>query len=331
MRKVVITDRPLPHVEEERKIIEAAGGVLHVHDCRSEKELRKAVEGAYIIQVNLARLDRDLILSLKGTKGIVRYGIGYDNVDVAAATQKGIYLANAAGYCAIEVAEHTISLLLAMTRRIAEFDRYVRSGSYKDTSGYKHYLPIPRLAGKKVGIIGFGKIGREVARRLLAFGVSLFVHDPYLPRDAGDDLLGHVTITDLDTLLRESDIITIHAPRTQETEGMIGEEELGIMKPTALLLNAARGGIVNEKALAEAVASGRIGGAAVDTLTVEPPPESNPLLGQPRILVTPHVAWYSEEAVLDLERIVAGQTAEMLRGKTPTNLVNRELAQLHSG
>jgi D-3-phosphoglycerate dehydrogenase len=324
-RKVVITDRPLPHIEEERRIVEEAGGRLEVHDARTQGELREIVAGAYVILANLAKLDRAVIEGLEGTRGIVRYGVGYDSVDVEAATERGIYVANVPGFCTVDVAEHTIGLLLSLTRKIPQLDRYVREGGYSDTSGYKLHRPMPRLAGKRAGIIGFGNIGREVARRLLAFGVSVAVYDPYMKREAAGQLAGEVESLDLEALLRQSDVVTIHAPLTPETRGMIGERELAMMRQTSFLLNASRGGIVVEEDLAAAVRDGTIAGAAVDTLSAEPPSPDHPLLGIPGILVTPHLAWYSEESVMDLERGAAEQAAQILLGGVPTNLVNRSL------
>ncbi len=324
-RKVVVTDRPLPHIEEERRIVEEAGGRLEVHDARTQGELREIVGGAYVILANLARLDRAMIEGLEGTRGIVRYGVGYDSVDVEAATERGIYVANVPGFCTLDVAEHTVGLLLSLTRKIPQLDRYVREGGYSDTSGYRLYRPMPRLAGKRAGVIGFGSIGREVAARLLALGVSVAVYDPYLKMEAMGHLAGEVKMVDLEALLKQSDVITIHAPLTAETRDMIGERELAMMKPTALLLNVSRGGIVVEEDLAGAVRDGTIAGAAVDTLSAEPPAPDHPLLGIPGILVTPHLAWYSEESVMDLERGAAEQAAQILGGGGPTNLVNRSL------
>ncbi len=323
-RKVVITDRPLPHVEEERRIINEAGGYLEAHDARTPDELQEIVAGAYVILANLARVDRTVIGRLAGTKGIVRYGVGYDSVDVEAATEKGIYVANVPGFCTLDVAEHTMALILSLTRKIPQLDTYVRGGRYVDTSGYKLHRPMHRLAGKRAGIIGFGNIGREVARRLLAFGLSVAAYDPYLGEGAMGDLAAKVEVLDLRSLLQQSDIVTIHAPLTAETRGMIGERELGMMKPTAFLLNVSRGGIVREEDLAKAVRSGSIAGAALDTLSTEPPPPDHPLLGLANVLVTPHLAWYSEESVMDLERAAAGQAAQIIRGEVPTNLVNRD-------
>jgi len=323
--KVIITDRPLPHVEEERRIIERAGGYLEVHDVRSRDELVSALPGTHVVMANLAVMDREMIMNLDGVRGIVRYGVGYDAIDVEAATERGIYVANVPGFCNLDVAEHTMGLLLSLSRKIPEFDSFVREGRYVDTSGYKIFRPIPRLAGRRAGIIGFGNIGREVARRMLAFGLSVMVHDPYM--DAGDleDLCGRVELVDLETLLRQCDVVTVHAPLNEETTGMIGREQLELMKESSLLLNVARGGIVVEEELAVAVKSGIIAGAGVDTLSSEPPPPDNPLLGLERVLVTPHIAWYSEESVMDLEMVAAGQAAQILRGEVPKNLVNREL------
>jgi len=324
-RKVVITDRPLTHIELEREIVSKAGGELEVHDCKDRDELTSALRHAYVALVNLAPIDRAVITGLSETKGIIRYGIGYDNVDVKAATEKGIYFANVPGYCTVDVAEHTLGLILSLTRRIPELDSYVRRGLYIDTSGWKHYRPMLRLAGKAVGLVGLGRIGREVAKRLLAFDASVLVYDPYLKPDGLGDLAGTVSPVDLASVLRKSDIISIHVPLTTETRGMIGRKELAMMKKTAYLLNASRGGIVDEAALARAVESGVIAGAALDTLASEPPARDSPVLNRDRILVTPHVAWYSEESVIELERRAAEQAAQILRGEAPTHLVNVEL------
>jgi D-3-phosphoglycerate dehydrogenase len=324
-KRVIITDRPLPHVDEERRIVEEAGGDLDVHDVRTRDELLSILPDTYVVMANLAGMDREMILGLEGTRGIVRYGVGYDAIDVEAATEMGIYVANVPGFCNLDVAEHTLGLLLSLSRKIPEFDSFVRGGKYVDTSGYKKHRPIPRLAGKTAGIIGFGNIGKEVARRMLAFDLTVLVHDPYLDMRTLGDLEERVQLTDLETLMGRSDVVSIHAPLNDETRGMIGREQLELMKETALLLNVARGGIVDEEELASVVKSGRIAAAAVDTLSSEPPPPDNPLLGMDKILVTPHIAWYSEESVMDLETMAATQAAQILRGDVPTNLVNREL------
>jgi len=323
-RKAVITDRPLPHVEEERRIVEEAGGCLEVHDARTREEVRSIIRDAYVIMDNLAVIDREMITELAKTRGIVRYGVGYDSIDIRAATEKGIFVANVPGFCTPDVAEHTVGLILSLTRKIPEFDAFVRGGRYSDTSGYKILRPIPRLSGKKAGIIGLGNIGREVTRRLLAFGLEILAYDPYVGKDLGG-LEERVQVTDLPSLLRASDVVTIHAPLTRETKGMIGRRELALMKRSAFLVNVARGGIVDEAALAQAVKSKQISGAAVDTLSSEPPPPDHPLLGLPNVLVTPHIAWFSEESVMDLERRAAGQAAQIIKGEVPTHLVNREL------
>ena len=324
-RKVVITDRPLTHIDLEKDIVSKAGGELEVHDCKDRDELALALRQATVALVNLAPIDRAIIAGLDETKGIIRYGIGYDNVDVKAATEKGIYVANVPGYCTVDVAEHTLGLILSLTRRIPELDSYVRRGLYTDTSGWKLYRPMPRLAGKTVGLLGLGRIGSEVARRLLAFDASVLVCDPYLKPGGLGDLAGKVSLLDLASVLRRSDIISIHVPLNAETRGMIGRKELAMMKKTAFLLNASRGGIVDEAALARAVEAGVIAGAALDTLASEPPARDSPVLNRSRILITPHTAWYSEESVVELERRAAEQAAQILRGEAPTHLINVEL------
>jgi len=323
--KVVITDRPLKHVDLERSIIERAKGTLEVYDVRRPSELCSVVSDADVVMVNLSKLDRIVIRCMKRARGIVRYGVGYDNIDVGAATERGIMVANVPSFCAREVAEFTLALMLAVKRRLLGFLKYVESGQYVDTSGWKQQGPITSLSGKTVGIVGFGRIGREVARRLSGFDVEILVHDPYLDPRIYQGLPFPVRVVSLDELLASSDVVTLHVPLSEETRGLIGRDQLSMMKRTAYLINVSRGGIVDEDALADAVRSGIIAGAAVDTLSREPPNGNNPLIGVEGILVTPHVAWYTEESILELEKTAARQAAQILAGETPDNLVNPEV------
>ena len=323
--KVVITDRPLKHVDLERSIIERAGGVLKVYDVRRLSELCSVVSDADVVMVNLSKLDRRVIRCMKRAKGIVRYGVGYDNIDVGAATERGIMVANVPSFCAREVAEFTVALMLALKRRLIGFLKYVESGQYVDTSGWKQQGEITSLSGKTVGIVGFGRIGREVARRLSGFDVDILVHDPYLDPRICQDLPFPVRVVSLDELLTSSDVVTVHVPLSEETRRLIGRDQLSMMKRTAYLINVSRGGIVDEEALADAVRRRIIAGAAVDTRSREPPNGNNPLIGVEGILVTPHVAWYTEESILELEKTAAQQAAQILAGETPDNLVNPEV------
>jgi D-3-phosphoglycerate dehydrogenase len=251
-------------------------------------------------------------------KIIARYGIGVDNVDLDAATKKNIFVTNVV-YDICDVADHTIMLMLALTRKIFRVEESIKRFEWD----WKNFHPIPRIKGKTVGIIGLGRVGRQVAKRLQGFDVHLLAYDPYIPRDVFTTY--HAEQADLRTLLEQSDIVTIHVPLNKETKGMISTTELKAMKTKAMLINAARGGIVDEKALLKALEKKEIAGAGLDVLEHEPITKDNPLLQYENVIITPHMGWYSEDTVDEVQRIAAEQVLQCLLGKIPTNLMNPEV------
>jgi D-3-phosphoglycerate dehydrogenase len=246
-----------------------------------------------------------------------------DNIDIQAATEMGIYVANVPDYCIGTVAEHTFALLFALTRKVILADRIVKNANWKIWTQQPTELMGTDLEGKVLGLIGMGNIGSAVAIRAKAFGMKVIAYDPYLEKDRAKLL--DVELVDLDTLLKNSDFVSIHAPLTPETRGMIGEQELKKMKRTAYLINTSRGPIVKESALYEALKNRWIAGAALDVYEKEPPDRDNPLFKLDNVVLTPHIAWYTEEALKRLKRSVAEEAIRILNGMPPKNLVNKEV------
>ena len=220
-------------------------------------------------------------------------------------------------YCVDEVSDHAMALLLAWNRRIVELDRSVRTTGW---GSVPLTMRMMRLRGKTLGIVGYGRIGRAVAVKAQAFGFEIVVSDPTM--DTREAEKEGVRLVDLATLMRESDFVSLHAPGTPATVGLIGRAELDLMKPDAFLINCARGSLIDEDALYDALSSGRIAGAGVDVLTDLAPPPGDRLFALDNLLVTPHTAFYSQEATLELERRAVGEVASVLQGNMPDNLVN---------
>ncbi|MEM0457146.1 MAG: C-terminal binding protein [Nitrososphaerota archaeon] len=320
-KKVLITE-PTPFIEEEWKILEKYAAVRLAKGI-TEDDLLAEVKDVDVMLVVYAKITKRIIESAPRLKGIVRYGIGLDNVDIRAATEMGVYVANVPDYCIGTVAEHTFALLLALARKIILADRIIKSASWKVWTQQPIELMGTDLEGKVLGLIGIGNIGSAVAIRAKAFGMKVIAYDPYIEKDRASSL--GVELVDLDTLLKNSDFVSIHAPLTPETRGMIGEQELKKMKKTAYLINTSRGPIVKEDALYKALRDGWIAGAALDVYENEPPNTNNPLFKLDNVVLTPHIAWYTEEALKRLKRSVAEDTIRILNGMPPKNLVNKDV------
>jgi D-3-phosphoglycerate dehydrogenase len=248
---------------------------------------------------------------------ISRYGVGVDNIAVETATEEGIVVTYVPDYCVDEVSDHVMALLLTWNRQIGFYDEVARQGRW---GGTPSPIPLVRLRGQKLGIIGLGRIGRLVAAKAQAFGLEVVAHDPYLVD--GDSLPPGVKSVDLLSLLSESDYITIHTPLNDATRGLIRTEELSLMKPTAYIINCARGPIIDEAALYAALRDRRIAGAGLDVLEEAAPSAGNPLFQLDNLLVTPHVAFLSRQSVHDLEVRTAQSAADVLQGRMPQFVVN---------
>jgi D-3-phosphoglycerate dehydrogenase / 2-oxoglutarate reductase len=281
---------------------------------------REIIRDADVLMVTLQKVTAEVLDAMPHCKFISRLGVGLDSIDLAAATKRKIWVANVPDYGVDEVSLHAISLMLSQLRSIPRLVANTQQGVW-DSSVMR---PIHRFSGQTLGILGFGRIGRSLAQKASGFGLKILAYDPYL--DAAAIQAAGAQSADLDTILSESDFISLHLPLTDETQHLINAKTLATMKPTAYIVNTARGGLIDETALLVAVQGGRLRGAALDVLSAEPPPKDNAilqaLLKEERILVTPHVAWYSEEAMIDMHRRGSEDVVRVLRGEKPRTPVN---------
>ncbi len=315
---VIHTDPHHTDFRHEQAELDAIGATLRPLNVTSEAEVAAACRDADALLVTYAKIGKVALAGMPKLKIVVRTGVGYDSLDVPAATERKVMVANVPDYCISDLAEHTMALLLTWWRRTAELDQQVR------TEGWGRPLkPVYRLEGKTLGILGMGRMGQAVAARARGFGLKLVGYDPYTP-SAAFAAVG-VEPVSLDSLLRTSDIVTIHALLSAETRGIICQKTLRQMKPTALIVNTARGGLIVTDDLVRALEERWIAGAALDVTEPEPLPMGHPLRNLPRVLVTPHAAWYSEEAEPELRRRAARTIVEALRGERPASLLNPEV------
>ncbi|MEX2381844.1 MAG: D-2-hydroxyacid dehydrogenase [Opitutales bacterium] len=298
--------------------VEALGD-LTVYPRSRNKEVLERAAGAEVIIANKVPLPREVIENLPALRFITISATGYNIVDIDAARERGIPVSNVPGYSSDSVAQHTFALLLELTNQTGDHDASVQRGEWTRCPDFAYWLrSIPELAGKTIGIIGFGDIGRRVARIALAFGMNVLAHSRTRKDPLADEKFGWA---DLDELAARADVVSLHCPQTPETAGMIDAAFLKRMKPSAYLINTARGGLVVERDLANALREGRLAGAAVDVVSAEPMREDNPLLGCPNCIVTPHLAWATLEARQRLMRVTAENIAAFQCGE-PVNVVN---------
>jgi D-3-phosphoglycerate dehydrogenase len=319
--KVLIAEQ-LPNLEDDVKILSSYAEVK-ISPSTSEEVLCREIADVDLLLVVYVKVNSRIIDSAPKLKGIVRFGIGIDNIDVQIATSRKILVVNIPDYAIDTVAEHAFALLISLARKITIADRMMRTKKWGNwTSPSKLYLGID-LKGKTLGIVGMGRIGRSLARKAEAFGMNLLAFDPYLEQEQLDDI--KVKLTGLEILLKESDFVSIHAPHTPETRGLIGENQLRIMKKTAYIINTSRGPLIDETALIKALKKKRICGAGLDVYEKEPPALYNQLLKLENVILTPHIAWYTEEASKRLEKLAIQRTVELLQGKIPKTVVNPEV------
>lgn len=310
--RVVVTDYTFPDLAQEEAAARAAGADFAQHQCRSADEVTAAVAGADVAVVQFAPFTAAAAAAVKPGATVIRYGVGYNNIDIGAAAAQGLRVGYVPDYCADEVADHTAAAALAMLRKLPVLDASVRAGEWAAVARAK---PLKPFNETNFGFFGLGQIGRAVLTRLKGFGFRFMASDPGLSADEAASL--GVARTDAATLLREADIISLHAPATAETTGYFNAARLATMRPHAVIVNSARGQLIVEEDLAQALARGTIAGAALDVFHVEPLPADNPLRQAPNTLLTPHAAWYSEAAIHKLQALVAEDIARALRGEGP--------------
>jgi D-3-phosphoglycerate dehydrogenase len=315
--KVVVTDHAFADLDLERGIVAAAGGRLEPLQTKAAAALRAGCVDADAVITQFAPLTAEVIGGMERARAIVRYGIGVDNVDLAAARDRGIPVCNVPDYCIDEVADHTLAFILALTRQVVPHATAVHAGRWA--------LGCPpaalrTLSRSTVGVVGFGRIGRGVVRRLAAFGGRVLVSDP--AADPAAITAAAAEPATLERLFAESDIVTLHCPSLPETRGLIGRDTIAAMKPGAALVNLSRGDLVDPDALVAALAAGRLSGAALDVFSPEPIPPGHPILGRPDVVLAPHIASVSGPAVERLRRTAAELAVAAVRGEPLPTIVN---------
>jgi len=316
--KVVITDCDHPSVEIERKVLSEIDPEFVLAHCNTEDEVTKVAHDADGIINQYAPITRRVIESLKRCKVIARYGVGVDNIDIKAATEHKIIVANVPDYCVDEVSTHTMALILVCARGITLLNSKIREKRWDFTQA----KPLFRTKGKTLGLFGLGKIARAVAQKASGFGFKIIAYDPYVSK-----VNGGIKLVEFSQLLSDSDFVSIHAPLTDETRHSFGENELRAMKKTAYLINTARGPIIDEKALYRALKKRWIAGAALDVMEKEPPDWKNSLLKLDNLIITPHISFYSEESYIELKTKTAKAVLSVLKGELPRIFVNPQVVK----
>ena len=321
--KIVITDYRFPDVEQERRAVETAGGTLVTGQATTEEQVANLCKDADGVLTARAPIGARALAAMQRCRIIVRYGIGVDTVDVGAATKRGIMVANVPDYCLDEVSDHALALLMMLSRQMIPAIALAREDSWPVSK----MPPLRRLRGQTCGLIGCGRIGSLLAGKVTALGMSVIIHDPYLSelraREMGAELVS------LDALLSRADFISLHAPLNDATHHLLGEAAFAKMKKTASIINTARGGLIDEAALLAGLDAGKIFGAGLDVLESETAvtPIRSALVRHPKMIVTAHTAWLSQQARALLQLRAIEQALACLRGETPYGLINCELAK----
>jgi D-3-phosphoglycerate dehydrogenase / 2-oxoglutarate reductase len=302
--RVVVTDQVFPDVEIERELIETAGGTLDIAQGSRDEVLAQARTADALLNTYLA-MDAAAIRGLERCRIIARYGIGVDNVDLDAAKAAGLAVTNVPDYCVEEVATHTVAYILSLVRRLPQGDALVRGGGW----GASGLGEVHRVSALTLGLLGYGKIARNVAGIMSAMGMRILAHDPYVHEDAIAQMTG------LDELFAASDVLSVHCPLTPQTKGLVNSRTLALMRPSAIVINTSRGPVVNVNDLVAALREGTIAAAGLDVFESEPPAIDRLLTGVPNLLVTPHAAFYSAEAIKESQRKAATQVLKLLAGE----------------
>jgi D-3-phosphoglycerate dehydrogenase len=314
MPRVLVTDTDMPSFDIEEEVLRPLGVEIRLAPSSDEDTLTREAADCAAMMVGYAPVREPVLAAAAagGCRVVVRYGIGYDNVDIAAAERLGLPVANVPDYCQDEVADHTMAMLLCQARRLLDAADSVRQGGWAIPKG-----DVPRLAGRHLGLVGLGRIGRRVGLRAMAFGLRVQAYDPVVQ----SDVAGIASASTLDELLAEADYVSLHLPLNRQTRHLIDRHALRSMRRKPILINTARGGLVDLDAVLEALDDGTLGGVALDVFEDEPLPEDHPIRRHPAALITPHMSYYSNESEPDLIRRTAEEVARGLRGEPVRNPV----------
>lgn len=324
--KIVVTDYIEPDLDWEVEQLNLPNVTFVIHQLKhaSEAEVIERIFDADILIINMTPMNRNVIQALQKCKLIIRHGVGYDNVDVLALTEKGIMLINIPDYCTQEVAEQAIMLIFAAARKLLKQQQSMAHSIEKGEWNFDMVYPVYQINQKTLGIIGCGRIGSTVLKCMQGFDLNFLVCDPYLTDERMAAL--KIETVPLETVLRESDIITIHARLTDETYHMISEEQLKMMKDSAFIINTARGSLIDQNALIKACAENWIAGVALDVYEYrEPPAATSELLKLDNVTMTPHLAWYSIESDWNIRKKIIENVLRLIDGKLPHNIINPEV------
>ncbi len=314
-RKVVAIDGGYPAYDQERDLLHAVGADFEVRPCGADVQLARAhCQHANVVLVRESPITQAVIDGMERCQAIIRYGIGVDNIDLQAASARGIMVANVPDYGIDEVSTQTVALLLAVVRRLRLHDREVRQGRW--STGVLQ--PMYRLRGRTLGLLGYGRIARMTHTMLSGFGFGrVLVNDPQATAADG------IELASVERICQEADVISVHAPLTPATHHLLNAERIALMRPTAVVVNTARGGLIDLDALYAALSEGRILGAGLDVFEQEPPDALHPLFALDNVAVTNHIGWYSEEAMRDVQRKAAEEAVRVLSGQPPLHWLNR--------
>lgn len=315
---IAVSDTVFPSLDPAKEALKDVDPELRLSKDSTEEEILKVAKDCDALLVTYAKITAEVINGMEKCRSIGRFGIGVDNIDIDAATKAGIVVNYVPDYCIDEVSDHAMAMLMALARKITFSDKIVQQGRWEMPA----VVPLARLRGRTLGLAGFGKIPQCIVPKAQAFGMNVITYDPYVSDDALKKL--NVKSVNFDEMLSQSDYISVHAPLTPETENLFNADAFKKMKNDAILINTARGPLVNDQDLAAALDAGEIGGAGLDVVPVEPLPKDSPLLGRDNLILSPHTGFYSEDALLELQTKAASDVASVLQGKTPIYPVNPE-------
>ncbi len=315
---VAVTDSVFPNLDPASAVLAKIGAELRLASAPSSEGILEVARNADAVLATYGKVTAEMIVQMPRCRVISRFGIGVDNVDIPAATSAGIVVTRVPDYCLDEVSDHAMALLLAMVRKIPSSNARTHSGRWE----MKAVVPIHRLRGTVLGLVAFGQIPQLVAPKAQAFGIRVVTYDPYVSKQVAER--AGVEQVEFDQLLKISDYISIHTPLAPATRHLFNADAFRRMKPTAYLINTARGPIIDEAALASALDQGHLAGAALDVMEQEPPASGSPLFGRDNVIVTPHTSFYSEESLVDLQTKAAEEVVRVLTGQAPKNPVNPE-------
>lgn len=308
--RIVVTDHAFATLDHERRAADALGAEFAAFDARTEEAAAAAVRGADIAFVNFAPMTADVLSAMNKGATVIRYGIGYDNVDLRAADELGVSVCNVPDYGGDTVADHAVAMVLTLIRKITQFDRVLAEGRWVSAT---ELSPVMACSAATAGLLGVGRIGLSVAKRLSPFGFDIIAYDPFADADVaaahGIELVG------LDDLFARSHVMSLHAPATPDTFKIVNAVNLAKMPHGSFLVNTSRGALVDEDAVLEALADGRLAGVALDVFDPEPLAPDHPLRTHPRALLTPHAAFYSEQSLTNLQRLAAEEAGRAGRGE----------------